>query len=114
LNLKANPDRIARGTIIESHLDKGKGVLASVMVQKGTLKIGDAFVAGIYSGRVRAMYDERGHRVESAGPSVPVQVSGFDGAPQAGDLFAVLEQEAEASAIKKRTTVQANASDYSR
>ncbi|MFN4903295.1 MAG: translation initiation factor IF-2 [Ignavibacteria bacterium] len=99
LNLKANPDRIARGTIIESHLDKGKGVLASVMVQKGTLKIGDAFVAGIYSGRVRAMYDERGHRVESAGPSVPVQVSGFDGAPQAGDLFAVLEQEAEARAI---------------
>ncbi len=99
LNLKANPDRIARGTIIESHLDKGKGVLASVMVQKGTLKIGDAFVAGIYSGRVRAMYDERGHRVESAGPSVPVQVSGFDGAPQAGDLFAVLEQEAEARSI---------------
>ncbi|MFZ9814562.1 MAG: translation initiation factor IF-2, partial [Candidatus Kapaibacteriota bacterium] len=99
LNLKANPNRIARGTIIEAHLDKGKGVLASVMVQKGTLNIGDAFVAGIYSGRVRAMYDERGHRVESAGPSVPVQVSGFDGAPQAGDLFAVLEQEAEARAI---------------
>jgi len=99
LNLKANPHRIARGTVIEAHLDKGKGVLASVMVQKGTLNIGDAFVAGIYSGRVRAMYDERGNRVESAGPSVPVQVSGFDGAPQAGDLFAVLEQEAEARAI---------------
>ena len=99
LNLKANPNRIARGTVIESHLDKGKGVLASVMVQKGTLKVGDAFVAGIYSGRVRAMYDERGHRVESAGPSVPVQVSGFDGAPQAGDLFAVLENEAESRAI---------------
>lgn len=99
LNLKANPHRIARGTVIEAHLDKGKGVLASVMVQKGTLNIGDAFVAGIYSGRVRAMYDERGNRVETAGPSVPVQVSGFDGAPQAGDLFAVLEQEAEARAI---------------
>ena len=99
LNLKANPDRIARGTVIESHLDKGKGVLATVMVQKGTLSVGDAFVAGIYSGRVRAMFDERGNRVEKAGPSVPVQVSGFDGAPQAGDLFAVLEQETEARAI---------------
>lgn len=99
LNLKANPNRIARGTVIESHLDKGKGVLATVMVQKGTLAIGDAFVAGIYSGRVRAMFDERGNRVEKAGPSVPVQVSGFDGAPQAGDLFAVLEQETEARAI---------------
>ncbi len=99
LNLKANPDRIARGTVIEAHLDKGKGVLATVMVQKGTLSIGDAFVAGIYSGRVRAMFDERGNRVEKAGPSVPVQVSGFDGAPQAGDLFAVLEQETEARAI---------------
>lgn len=99
LNLKANPHRIARGTVIEAHLDKGKGVLATVMVQKGTLSIGDAFVAGIYSGRVRAMFDERGNRVEQAGPSVPVQVSGFDGAPQAGDLFAVLEQETEARAI---------------
>jgi translation initiation factor IF-2 len=99
LNLKANPDRIARGTVIEAHLDKGKGVLATVMVQKGSLSIGDAFVAGIYSGRVRAMFDERGNRVEKAGPSVPVQVSGFDGAPQAGDLFAVLEQETEARAI---------------
>ena len=99
LNLKANPDRIARGTVIEAHLDKGKGVLATVMVQKGTLSIGDAFVAGIYSGRVRAMFDERGNRVEKVGPSVPVQVSGFDGAPQAGDLFAVFEQETEARAI---------------
>ena len=99
LNLKANPDRIARGTVIEAHLDKGKGVLATVMVQKGTLSIGDAFVAGIYSGRVRAMFDERGNRVEKVGPSVPVQVSGFDGAPQAGDLFAVFEQENEARAI---------------
>lgn len=99
LNLKANPDRIARGTVIEAHLDKGKGVLATVMVQKGTLSIGDAFVAGVYSGRVRAMFDERGNRVEKVGPSVPVQVSGFDGAPQAGDLFAVFEQETEARAI---------------
>ena len=99
LELKANANRIARGTVIESHLDKGKGVLATVIVQKGSLHVGDAFVAGVYSGRVRAMFDERGNKVEEAGPSLPVQVSGFDGAPQAGDLFAVLEQEAEARAI---------------
>ena len=99
LELKANPDRNSRGTVIEAHLDKGKGVLATVMVQKGTLKVGDAFVAGIYSGRVRAMFDERGNRVEEAGPSLPVQVSGFDGTPQAGDLFAVLDTEVEARAI---------------
>ena len=99
LDLKANPDRNSRGTVIEAHLDKGKGVLATVMVQKGTLKVGDAFVAGIYSGRVRAMFDERGNRIEEAGPSLPVQVSGFDGTPQAGDLFAVLDTEVEARAI---------------
>lgn len=99
LELKANPDRNSRGTVIEAHLDKGKGVLATVMVQKGTLKVGDAFVAGIYSGRVRALFDERGNRVEEAGPSLPVQVSGFDGTPQAGDLFAVLDTEVEARAI---------------
>jgi translation initiation factor IF-2 len=99
LELKANPNRNSRGTVIEAHLDKGKGVLATVMVQKGTLKVGDAFVAGVYSGRVRAMFDERGNRVEQAGPSLPVQVSGFDGTPQAGDLFAVLDTEVEARAI---------------
>ncbi len=99
LDLKANPDRDARGTIIEAHLDKGKGILATVMTQKGTLKIGDAFIAGLYSGRVRAMYDERGNRVEKAGPSTPVQVSGFDGLPQAGDLFTVTESDAQARSI---------------
>lgn len=96
LELKANPDRNARGTVIEAHLDKGKGVLATVMVQKGTLEVGDPFVAGMFAGRVRALFDERGNRVERALPSIPVQVSGFDGLPQAGDIFTVLNSESEA------------------
>lgn len=99
LDLKANPDRDARGTVIEAHLDKGKGILATVMTQKGTLRVGDAFIAGLYSGRVRAMYDERGNRVEEAEPSTPVQVSGFDGLPQAGDLFTVTESDAQARSV---------------
>ncbi len=99
LELKANPNRHARGTIIEAHLDKGKGILATVMVQKGTLRIGDAFIAGIHSGRVRAMYDERGNRVEEAAPSTPVQVSGFDGLPQAGDLYNVMDSDVQARSI---------------
>ncbi|MBK9247617.1 MAG: translation initiation factor IF-2 [Ignavibacteria bacterium] len=96
LELKANPDRNSRGTVIEAHLDKGKGVLATVMVQKGTLEVGDPFVAGMFAGRVRALFDERGNRVERALPSIPVQVSGFDGLPQAGDIFTVLNSESEA------------------
>lgn len=99
LDLKANPDRTARGTIIEAHLDKGKGILATVMVQKGTLHVGDAFIAGMYAGRVRAMYDERGNRVDEALPSSPAQVSGFDGLPQAGDIFVVAESDVQARAI---------------
>ncbi len=93
LDLKANAAREARGVIIESELDKGKGIVATVLVQKGTLRIGDSFVAGISSGRVRAMFDERGNRVESARPSQPVQVIGFDGIPQAGDAMVVLTDE---------------------
>lgn len=99
LDLKANPNRKARGVIIESELDKGKGIVATVLVQKGTLRVGDSFVAGIWSGRVRAMFDERGQRVESAKPSQPVQVIGFDGIPQAGDTFVVLEDESVAREI---------------
>ena len=99
LDLKANPERNARGTIIEAEIDKGRGIVATVLVQKGTLKIGDAFVAGQYSGRVRAMVDERGHRVEEAGPSQPVQVFGFDGVPTAGDTFVCLDTEQEAREI---------------
>ncbi|KAF0152945.1 MAG: bacterial translation initiation factor 2 (bif-2) [Ignavibacteria bacterium] len=96
LDLKANPDRKARGTIIESQLDKGRGVTATVLVQKGTLRIGDPFIAGVTHGRVRAMFDERGKKVFEAVPSTPVLVLGFENAPQAGDVFAIVDSEREA------------------
>ncbi len=99
LDLKANPDRLARGTIIEAQLDKGKGVTASVLVQKGVLRVGDPFIAGIYSGKVRSMFDERGNRVEAAGPSTPIQLTGLDGFPQAGDPFVVTPSDREARDI---------------
>lgn len=99
LDLKANPDRLARGTIIESQLDKGRGITATVLVQKGTLKIGDPFIAGIVHGRVRAMFDERGKKVLSASPSTPVLVLGLEAPPQAGDLFVVVNSEREAREI---------------
>jgi translation initiation factor IF-2 len=99
LELKANPDRYARGVIVEAQLDKGKGILSSVLVQKGTLNIGDTFVAGVYSGKVRAMFDERGKRVEVVKPATPVQVLGFDGMPQAGDTFVVLASERDTKEI---------------
>jgi translation initiation factor IF-2 len=102
LDLKANPNRLAAGTILEAQLDKGKGVTATVLVQRGTLRIGDPFLAGIYSGKVRAMYDERGNRMESAGPSRPVQLTGLDGFPQAGDPFGVMESDREAREISLR------------
>jgi translation initiation factor IF-2 len=93
LDLKANPNRIARGAVVEAQVDKGKGTIATILVQKGTLKVGDPFIAGIYSGRVKAMFDERGNRVETAGPSTPVQLLGFDGIPTAGDQFIVVESD---------------------
>ena len=99
LDLKANPDRLARGTIIESQLDKGKGVTATVLVQKGTLKVGDPFIAGVVHGRVRAMFDERSKKVFEAGPSTPVLVLGFESAPQAGDTFHIAESERDAREI---------------
>ena len=102
LDLKANPSREARGTIIEAQLDKGKGITATVLIQKGTLRIGDPFIAGIYSGRVRAMYDERGKRLEAAGPSTPVQLTGLDGFPQAGDTFISISSDREAREISLR------------
>ncbi|MEK7249726.1 MAG: translation initiation factor IF-2, partial [Bacteroidota bacterium] len=102
LDLKANPKRLAWGTIIEAQLDKGKGITATVLVQKGTLRIGDPFLAGIYSGKVRAMYDERGKRVEAADPSTPVQLTGLDGFPQAGDSFIVMESDRVAREISLR------------
>ncbi|TDJ56817.1 MAG: translation initiation factor IF-2 [Ignavibacteria bacterium] len=93
LDLKANPDRNTRGVVIESELDKGKGITGTILVQKGTLKIGNPFVAGIYQGKVRAMFDERGRKVNSAAPSTPVLVLGFEGAPQAGDTYVVVDSE---------------------
>lgn len=102
LDLKANPDRIARGVVIEAELDKGRGITGTILVQKGTLKIGDPFVAGIYYGKVRAMFDERGNKLFEAAPATPVLVLGFEGAPQAGDTFVVLESEREAREISLR------------
>lgn len=102
LNLKANPNREARGTVIESELDKGKGITATILVQKGTLRIGDSFVCGVWSGRVRAMFNERGQRIEAAKPSQPVQVNGFDGIPQAGDDLIGIDDERQARDISLR------------
>jgi len=99
LSLKANPDRAARGVVLESRLDKGRGSVATILVTKGTLKIGDNFVAGVFAGRVRAMFDERDKRLDIAGPSTPVQVIGFEGLPQAGDAVVVLKSDIEARQI---------------
>jgi len=107
LDLKANPDRLSTGTVVEASLDKGRGYVSTILVQNGTLKVGDYLLAGQYSGKVRAMLDERGHRVEQAGPARPVTILGLDGAPQAGDTFVVMEDEREAKAIaSKRTQLQ--------
>lgn len=107
LDLKANPDRNSAGTVVEASLDKGRGYLSTILVQNGTLKIGDYVLAGQYSGKVRAMLDERGHRLQKAGPAKPVSILGLDGAPQAGDKFVVMEDEREAKAIaSKRTQLQ--------
>lgn len=99
LDLKANPDRLARGAVVEAELDKGRGITGTILVQKGTLRIGDPFVAGIYFGKVRAMFDERGNKLFEAPPATPVLVLGFEGAPQAGDTFVVVESEREAREI---------------
>jgi len=102
LDLKANPDRLAYGTIVEAQLDKGKGITTTILVQKGTLHVGDPFIGGIYSGKVRAMYDEGGNRLEIAGPSCPVQLTGLDGIPQAGDTFIVMDSDRSAREISFR------------
>lgn len=96
LNLKANPDKPAVGSIIEASLDKGRGYVATVMVQSGTLHIGDVMLAGAHYGRVKAMFDDTGSKIKEAGPSTPVQVLGLDGAPQAGEKFQVMESDREA------------------
>jgi translation initiation factor IF-2 len=102
MDLKANFERTARGTVIEAHVDKGRGNVVTVMVQKGTLDVGDIFVCGQFAGRVRAMFDERGNRVDAAGPSMPVQVTGFDGLPNAGDILMEMETDAEAREVATR------------
>ncbi|HMK36610.1 MAG TPA: translation initiation factor IF-2 [Desulfomonilaceae bacterium] len=93
MELKANPNKKASGNVIEARLDKGKGAVATVLVKEGTLRLGDAFVAGVHSGKVRAMLDHEGRSVEEAGPATPVEVHGFTGVPEAGELFSVVEEE---------------------
>ncbi|HUK19959.1 MAG TPA: translation initiation factor IF-2 [Gemmatimonadales bacterium] len=102
LDLKANPDRHAQGTVLEATLDPGKGPLATILVQNGTLHVGDDFISGQYAGRVRAMYDERGQAVDIAGPSAPVQVLGFEGVPEAGDSFQVMGDASAARDIAQK------------
>jgi len=113
LELKANPDRAAEGAVVEAKLDKGRGPLATVLVQRGTLKVGDIFVVGAVPGKVRAMIDDKGKQVKEAGPSVPVEVLGLSGVPSAGDTLTVVENEARAREVaayrqglldRKRTT----------
>ncbi len=102
LELTADPDKRAKGTIVESKLDRGRGNIATVLVQEGRLQVGDPFITGMFSGRVRAMLDERGLSVATAGPSRPVQVLGLAGLPQAGDTFHVVENEREARDISQK------------
>ena len=107
LELKANPDRNANGTVVEAFLDKGRGYVSTILVQAGTLEVGDYVLAGTTSGKVKAMHDERGKKIKKAGPSTPVSVLGLDGAPQAGDKFVVMTDEREAKDIAtKRTQLQ--------
>jgi translation initiation factor IF-2 len=102
LELKANPDARATGTVLEATLDPGKGPLATVLVQRGTLRVGDNFICGKFSGRVRALFDERGHHVKEAGPSIPVQILGFEGVPSAGDTFMSVADASEAREIAQK------------
>ncbi|NUS32409.1 MAG: translation initiation factor IF-2, partial [Gemmatimonadaceae bacterium] len=102
LDLKANPDKRATGTVVEAQLDAGKGPVATVLVQSGTLRVGDDFIVGMYSGRVRALLDERGRTVKAAGPAIPVQVLGMQGVPMAGDQLLVVEDAGAAREVAQR------------
>ncbi len=108
LELTANPDKAARGRVVEAKLDKGRGPVATVLIQEGTLHQGDAFVCGVFAGRVRAFFNDQGRKIKEAGPSVPVEIQGFDGVPEAGEEFICLTDEkaarriAESRAIKQR------------
>lgn len=111
LELRANPSARARGAVVESKLDAGKGSMATILIQNGTLHVGDPFVCGIYSGRVRAMYNERGETRKESGPSVPCQVLGFEGTPQAGDDLVVVEDEKTAREIASKRRMAARERD---
>ena len=107
LELKANPNRLSNGTVVEAYLDKGRGYVSTILVQNGTLNVGDYLLAGQHSGKVKAMFDERSNKITVAEPSTPVSILGLDGAPQAGDKFNIFEDEREAKAIAvKRTQLQ--------
>jgi len=107
LDLKANPNKKAKGTVIESTLDKGRGYVSTVLIQEGTLHVGDVILSGIYTGRVKAMFDENGNKVKEAGPSTPVQLLGLNGAPQAGDSINVMDDDRSAREIaNKRDQLQ--------
>jgi len=107
LELKANPNKNALGTVVEASLDKGRGYVTKLLVQAGTLKIGDALVAGAYAGKVKAMFNDKGKKIKEAGPSVPVAILGLDGAPQAGEKFKVMDKEQEAKALAtKRSQIE--------
>jgi len=112
LDLRANAEGPARGVVIEARVDKGKGIVATILDQRGSLRVGDSFVAGIQSGKVRAMGDERDNRIEVATPSTPVQILGFDGVPQAGDTFTAVETEREAREISLRRTQLKREQDF--
>ena len=104
LELKANPNRLASGTVIESRLDKGRGTVVTMLVEKGTLRVGDPMIVGIHYGKVRAMIDQNGDRVKEAGPATPVQILGVGGQPTAGDKFYVFEEDSKAKEISQRRT----------
>jgi translation initiation factor IF-2 len=102
LDLKANPNRSAMGSVIEAQLDPGKGAIATILISNGTLRVGDDFICGMYSGRVRALLDERGRNIRDAGPAIPAQVLGIGGVPMAGDQFVVVEDAMESREIAQR------------
>ena len=106
LELKANPNRDAQGTVIEAQLDVGKGPVISVLVKSGTLRVGDSFICGFFDGRVRALLDERGHSIDEVGPAMPVQVLGSDGVPQAGDMFQVIDPDRASEIAEKRQRLE--------
>ena len=114
LELKANPKKPARGRVIEAKLDKGRGPVATILVQEGTLREGDAYVCGTYAGRVRSMFNDKGQRIAAAGPSVPVEVLGLSGVPNAGDDFVVLADEKQAKLVAEHRQLKAREKELSK